>query len=163
VNLGKLLDRLRVENPDQRTVWGWSEPHIYKGCACSDPNCETTAITYVAFVPDVGTTVGHLLASTEWALGKRFQSGSDSTVVFTVDTPVFIAKHKCVGMEFTTELLDVLFSSVSPSVVAQQQLHGYVLAMAVLRSNLELTPALTNACVSFIKPHNVRRAIHAGY
>jgi len=175
MNLNQLINRLRQEDPNRQVPIGFCSPHSHRG-----------DYSELAFDVELDTDVRGLLSAAEYAVDQDFEGYKGGSYRMTLETECYLTSDQSMsGIKIDTALLDQLLF-VNPisddcvivhkdyisRLIERDEKHdnststnneqaGYVLAMRLLQSDLDLDDLEMGAIAQFTQPEVMRRVLRA--
>lgn len=177
MNLGKLIGRLHQEDPNREIPIGFCNPHSHRG-----------DYSTLAFTVELESSIRSLLSAAEYAVDQDFEGYKGGSYRMTLGTECYLTESESrSGIEIDDSLLDRIlshnlqvFSEVNEidcvckdckpvKTMPDQEEHevtddeqaGYVLAMRLLQSDLDLDELEMGAIAQFTQPEVMRRVLRA--
>lgn len=177
MNLGKLISRLQSEDPNREVPIGFCNPHSHRG-----------DYSELAFTVDLGSSIGSLLSAAVYAIDRDFEGYKGGTYRMTLETECYLTESESrSGIEIDEALLnrilahdlqvfndaneiDCVCKDCKPvkTITTQEEYEvtddeqaGYVLAMRLLQSDLDLDDVEMGAIAQFTQPEVMRRVLRA--
>lgn len=170
MNLGELINRLQQEDPNREIPIGFCNPHSHRG-----------DYSELAFEVKLEVTIRSLLSSAQYAINQDFEGYKGGTYRMTLDTKCYLTSDVSIsGIKIDEALLNRLLEECSSriectcsycdpvkienrisNIVQKTEEAGYVLAMRLLQSDLDLDDLEMGAIAQFTQPEVMRRVLRA--